>query len=281
MLSYRHAFHAGNHADVLKHFVLLELLRYMNRKDKPWWYVDTHAGAGCYVLNGEYAEQGREYVNGAGRLWQAHDLPEALRPYREVIAQFNPHGNLNFYPGSPAIAMTQLRSQDRMRLFEMHPADFVSLQRTFEREGERVLLGRSDGFAGLKALLPPSSRRAVTLIDPSYEVKTDYQTVVKSLADSLRRFPTGTYALWYPLLRREEARRLAERLETLATDNWLDVRLLVSKPAKDGFGMFGSGMYVVNPPWLLPQTLEAVMPWLTKTLALDDGADFSLNYEIE
>ncbi len=281
MLSYRHAFHAGNHADVLKHFVLLELLRYFSLKEKPWWYVDAHAGAGCYVLDGGYADKNQEFATGIARLWNAADLPAALQPYKDVVAQFNPHGNLNFYPGSPAIAMTQLREQDRMRLFELHPSDVALLNRTFERELDRVQISKADGFAGLKAVLPPASRRAVTLLDPSYEIKTDYQTVVRAVADALRRFPTGTYAIWYPLLRRDEARRLPERLAGLEADSWLDVRLVVQRPARDGFGMFGSGLYLVNPPWVLPQTLEAVMPWLTRTLAIDDAADFNLTYRIE
>ena len=281
MLSYRHAFHAGNHADVLKHFLLVELLDYLNRKDKPWWYIDTHAGAGCYALDSEHAAKTAEHAAGIGRLWQRDDLPEALRPYVEAVRQFNPHGGLTFYPGSPALAMTRLRAQDRMRLFELHPADVELLQKTFAGEQEGVAVRKADGFSALRSLLPPPSRRALVLIDPPYEVKDDYRRTVDTLADALRRFPTGCFAVWYPMLARPEARQLPERLAALGAESWLDVRLMVRTPPRDGFGMFGSGMFVVNPPWVLPERLEAVMPWLVARLAEDDGAGFDLEHHIE
>lgn len=281
MLSYRHAFHAGNHADVLKHFVLLELLDYYNRKDKPWFYIDTHAGGGCYALNSEQADKTAEAADGIGRLWAREDLPEVMRPYVEAVRQFNPHGKLLFYPGSPALAMTRARAQDRLRLFELHPADFESLQRTFVTERERVQVARSDGFAALKALLPPPTRRAVVLIDPPYEVKEDYRRVVDTVRDAMRRFPTGTYAIWYPMLARPEARSLPQRLAELGAESWLDVRLAVGAPARDGFGMFGSGLYVINPPWVLPQRLEAALPWLVTHLGEGDAAGFDLEHHIE
>ncbi|NMG54042.1 23S rRNA (adenine(2030)-N(6))-methyltransferase RlmJ [Aromatoleum aromaticum] len=281
MLSYRHAFHAGNHADVLKHFVLIELLRYFNRKGKPWWYVDTHAGAGCYALDSEQAGKNAEFASGIGRLWQRDDLPDAMRPYLDALAQFNPHGRLTFYPGSPALAMTQLREQDRMRLFELHPADVALLGQTFARDVQRVQVRKADGFSALRGLLPPPSRRVVVLIDPPYEVKEDYRRVVDTLADAIKRFPAGTYAVWYPLLARTEARQLPARLAGLGAENWLDVRLAVKKPPRDGFGMFGSGLYVVNPPWVLPQTLEAVMPWLADVLGEDGEGGFDLEHHIE
>lgn len=281
MLSYRHAFHAGNHADVLKHFVLLEVLRYYCRKDKPWWFIDTHAGAGCYALQGEQAGKTAEFEQGVGRLWGRDDLCATLASYIEAVAQFNPHGGLNFYPGSPALAMTQLREQDRMRLFELHPADFTSLDKTFERDRDRVLVRRADGFGGLRSLLPPPSRRAVVLIDPSYEVKDDYRKVVDVLREATRKFPGGTYMLWYPLLSRPEAQRLPARLATLDAGSWLDLRLVVQTPSRDGFGMFGSGLYLINPPWTLPETLESTMPELVKALGLDEQAGFDLEYRIE
>lgn len=280
MLSYRHAFHAGNHADVLKHLVLLELLAYYNRKDKPWTYVDTHAGAGCYALDSEHATKTAEFTEGIGRLWERDDLPAPVADYLRAVRQFNPHGRLLFYPGSPALAMTQARAQDRLRLFEMHPADVVALQQTFQNESERVQVRKADGFAGLRSLLPPPSRRAVVLIDPPYEVKDDYRRVVDVLRDAIKRFPTGTYAVWYPLLARPEARQLPERLADLGAESWLDVRLAVQGAPRDGFGMFGSGLYVINPPWVLPERLEASLPWLVKALALDDEAGFDLEHAI-
>lgn len=280
MLSYRHAFHAGNHADVLKHFILFEVLRYYSLKDKPWWYIDTHAGAGCYALDGQYAGKTGEYRDGIARLWQAGACPTALQGYLDAIAQFNPDGALRVYPGSPALAMTVLREQDRMRLFELHPSDYELLAQTFATEKQRVTVRKEDGFAALKALLPPPSRRAVVLIDPPYEVKEDYRTVVNVLGDALRRFASGTYMVWYPALNRPEARRLPERLIGLGAQNWLDVRLFVKRASPDGMGMHGSGMFLINPPWTLPQQLADVLPWLAKQLDLDGQAGFELNHQI-
>lgn len=281
MLSYRHAFHAGNHADVLKHSVLLELLDYFNRKDKPWYYIDTHAGGGCYALDSAQAGKTAEFADGIGRLWEADELPATLAAYVAAVRSFNPQGRLLFYPGSPALAMTRARPQDRLRLFELHPADHESLQRTFDGESERVQVRKADGFGALKALLPPPSRRALVLIDPPYELKEDYRRVVDTVRDAMKRFPTGTYVVWYPLLARPEARQMPQRLADLGADSWLDVRLAVKQPGTDGFGMFGSGLYIVNPPWVLPERLEAMMPWLVKTLGEGEGAGFDLEHHIE
>ncbi len=281
MLSYRHAFHAGNHADVLKHFVLVSILDYYCRKDKPWWFVDTHAGAGCYALEGLQAEKTAEYAEGIGRIWNREDVPDVLAPYLDAVGQFNPHGKLTFYPGSPAIAMTRLREQDRMRLFELHPADEAALQQTFVRDGDRVQIRRTDGFAALRSVLPPPTRRAVVLIDPPYEVKQDYRKTVDVLEQSLRRFPGGTYAVWYPMLARPEARNLPERLAGIGAGSWLDVRLAVRSPRSGSPGMFGSGLYVINPPWILPELLEAAMPWLVENLGTEEGAGFDLEHHIE
>lgn len=281
MLSYRHAFHAGNHADVLKHAVLLELLDYFNRKDKPWYYIDTHAGGGCYALDSEQAGKTAEFVEGIGRLWQASELCAPLASYVAAVHSFNPPGRLLFYPGSPALAMTRARAQDRLRLFELHPADHESLQRTFNGEAERVQVSRSDGFGALKALLPPPSRRGLVLIDPPYELKEDYRRVVDTVRDAMKRFPTGTYMVWYPMLARTEARQMPQRLADLGAESWLDVRLAVRRPRADGFGMFGSGLYIINPPWLLPGQLETMMPQLVKLLAEDEGAGFDLEHHIE
>ncbi|MDR1462849.1 MAG: 23S rRNA (adenine(2030)-N(6))-methyltransferase RlmJ [Azoarcus sp.] len=281
MLSYRHAFHAGNHADVLKHFVLAELLAYYNEKEKPWTYIDTHAGAGCYSLESETASKTAEFSEGIGRLWTRSDHPGAMAAYMNAVRQFNPGGRLSVYPGSPALAMTFARERDSLHLFERHPADLQTLQRTFAGGTSRAHVHGSDGLAGLAALLPPPGRRAVTLIDPSYEVKSDYRHVAEALAAALRRFATGCCAIWYPLLARPESRLLPARLAKLGAKNWLDVRLRVRRAPRDGFGMSGSGLYIVNPPWTLPERLRDVLPWLAGTLGLDDGAGFDLDHCIE
>ena len=273
MLSYRHAFHAGNHADVLKHFVLVCLMRYLARKDKPFWVIDTHAGAGAYGLDAGYAAQNAEWEAGIARLWERSDLPPELADYVDLVKAMNPEGRLNFYPGSPYLAWKLLRPEDRLRLFELHPTDVDLLGKTFQDAGRQVMVTQGDGFAGLKALLPPPPRRALVLVDPSYEDKRDYGRVVESLKDSLKRFATGTYALWYPMLQRPEAQRLPERLHALKVE-WLDVTLAVSRPGKEGFGMHGSGMFIVNPPWTLKDSLHTCLPVLKSALALDTGAEF-------
>jgi 23S rRNA (adenine2030-N6)-methyltransferase len=279
MLSYRHAFHAGNHADVLKHFIEIQLLRYLAQKDKPFWYIDTHAGAGCYALDSGYATQNAEYESGIARLWSRDDMPEPLADYVALVKRINPDGQMKLYPGSPLVAMELLREQDKMRLFELHPTDSEILRGNFAGQGGRVLMQTADGFGALKALLPPPPRRALVLIDPPYEDKQDYQYVVNALKEGLKRFANGVYAVWYPQLQRTEARQLPEQLKRLSTSSWLHVALSVQGRSEDGFGMHGSGMFVLNPPWLLHGVLQEVMPYLVKHLGQDKNAGFTLEYQ--
>lgn len=276
MLSYRHAFHAGNHADVLKHLVLVQLLAYLTQKDKPLWVIDTHAGAGGYALDTGYATRLAESADGVGRLWGRTDVPPAVAEYLALVRRLNGDGPLRQYPGSPLIAHWGLRAQDRLRLFELHPADVRLLAERFEHTGRGVLIAPADGFDGIKTLLPPPSRRGLVLIDPSYEQKSDYGRVVAALKDGLARFATGTYAVWYPELARLDARELPGRLKRLPCANWLHVALSVRGPAGSGAGMTGSGMFVINPPWTLEAALRETMPWLTDALAQDAGARFVL-----
>ncbi len=279
MLSYRHAFHAGNHADVLKHFVQMQLLHYLAQKDKPFWVIDTHAGAGCYELTHGYAAKNAEYESGIARLWAAKGLPVALGDYVALVKSLNPDGSLKLYPGSPLVSQSLLRGQDRMRLFELHPSDFEILKQNFPAHGKQVILSKMDGFGALKALLPPPPRRALVLIDPPYEEKQDYKRVVEALQEGLKRFATGIYAVWYPCLQREESARLPEKLKHLPVKSWLQVELHVQSPAADGFGMHGSGMFVLNPPWTLHATLQEVMPRLVALLGQDAGAGFVLEQQ--
>lgn len=277
MLSYRHAFHAGNHADVLKHFVEMQLLIHLAQKDKAFWYIDTHAGAGCYALDSGYATQNAEYTSGIARLWERDDLPAPLEVYVELVKSFNPDGLLKLYPGSPLLAQKLLRQQDRMHLFEIHPADSMLLQKNFAGQNKRVRIQTTDGFKAMKALLPPLPKRALVLMDPPYEDKQDYQRVLSALAEGLKRFATGMYALWYPQLLRPETRQLPEKLKLLPSKSWLHVALSVRGPETEE-GMRGSGMFVINPPWWLKETLQQVMPCLVKILGQDDQADFVLEY---
>lgn len=275
MLSYRHAFHAGNHADVLKHAVLAAMLDYFNQKDKPYWVIDTHAGAGCYQLDTGFAAKNAEYESGIARLWDRDDLPAMLKRYVELVRATNPDGGRKLYPGSPLIAWNILRADDRLRLFELHPTDIKLLQQTFEGAARRVQIQQADGFAGLKALLPPPSRRALVLIDPPYEVKEDYRHVITALKDALQRFATGTYAIWYPQLQRHEVPAMLENLKKLPVKEWLHVALDINTPSPDGFGMHGSGLFILNPPWTLHAMLQEAMPWLVATLG-GEGANYTL-----
>ncbi|MDE2599330.1 MAG: 23S rRNA (adenine(2030)-N(6))-methyltransferase RlmJ [Rhodocyclaceae bacterium] len=282
MLSYRHAFHAGNHADVLKHTVLLQLIKQLQGKDKPFWVVDTHAGAGLYALDEGYAKQLGEYREGIGRLWGRTDLPEAVADYLAAVGEVNPDGKLKHYPGSPWIAYRNLREQDKLRLFELHTTDVRLLQQNFAGAGKQVLIQNEDGLAGLKAFLPPPPRRGLVLIDPSYEDKRDYVKVHQTLREALERFATGVYALWYPCLARSETRELPEKLKRLPAKSWLHVELCVRgrEPDENGqVGMYGSGLVILNPPWKLYESLQDVMPWLRDTLAQNEGASFVLEQQ--
>ena len=261
MLSYRHAFHAGNHADLLKHLVLVELLHYFRRKEKPFHYIDTHAGAGLYALDQGYATQNAEYVAGIGRLWEQENLPAPLAAFREQIRACNPGPELTRYPGSPWLAHELLRA-------------------TFSSAGKQVKIEGRDGFVGLKGLLPPPTRRALVLVDPPYEEKRDYERVVKLLCTAVQRFAAGTYALWYPQLSRPEAHALPDRLKLLGFSSWLHVTLTVQTPSSDGFGMHGSGLFIINPPYTLPATLQSVLPTLVELLRQDAGAGYQLEFFI-
>ena len=276
MLAYRHAFHAGNHADVLKHIVLMLVLRHMNAKPKPYRYVDTHGGAGGYSLEGRYAQKKGEYERGIGRLWTRTDLPETVADYVALVRRFNPDGVLAQYPGSPALAQMLLRPHDQLRAFELHPTEQKILRATLAATPEAIAYD-GDGFAGLKSQLPPSSRRAAVLIDPSYEGNADYGRVVATLREALARFASGVYMVWYPQVSKLEAASLPKRLEALAPKGWLHARLSVQQPDAQGFGLAGSGMFVINPPHALSGQLQAVLPWLVDVLGQYDGAHFALD----
>ena len=264
MLSYRHAFHAGNYADVLKHIVLIEILEYLRTKHKPFDYIDTHAGAGIYRLTSQLAQKNREYENGIGRLTPT-DWPE-LKTYLDIIAGFNPDKMLQNYPGSPKIVETFLRAQDRAWLFELHPTDYESLYKAFAKQ-RNVRLSPSDGYAGLISLLPPKSKRALVLIDPSYEIKQDYQQVVDVLAKAYRRFATGIYAIWYPVV---ERRRINDLEKALLDSSIQRIQLfeLGQQSLSQSSRMHAAGMIVVNPPWPLFAKMQTLLPKLAEAMAI-------------
>ena len=279
MLAYRHAFHAGNHADVLKHTVLSLVLRYMNLKDKGWRYVDTHAGAGGYSLEGEYANKRAEYLDGIARLLDRRDLPAPLADLVALVRAFNDGKAIKQVPGSPAICQMLMRAQDQMRLSELHPTDHKILT-SYLGDVPGVEIKLTDGFAALKGHLPPTTRRGVVLIDPSYEIKTDYTRTLAALRESLERFAEGTVIVWLPQVQLVQAAQLPQRLKAAADagakKGWLHARLTVAQANARGFGMMGSSVFVANPPHTLFGDLQPVMPFLAQVLAQFDGAKSAL-----
>ncbi|WP_394193774.1 23S rRNA (adenine(2030)-N(6))-methyltransferase RlmJ [Pseudoalteromonas atlantica] len=269
MLSYRHSFHAGNPADVLKHLVLAQVLSYQTIKDKPLDYIDTHSGAGFFELASADAQKTQEFQDGIAKLYQHGSDHEALNDYIALIKSFNEQGELAFYPGSPKIAEHYLRRQDKGWFFELHPRDLVLLEENMQ--GKRSIRVRGEnGFAGLIGLLPPASRRACVLIDPPYEIKDDYDTVVKTLVKAHQRFATGTYMIWYPVVDRERIDRMEEGLIASGMRN-IQLFELATQADTDEHGMTASGMIVINPPWKLKQTMDAVLPELVGLLSDTSG----------
>ncbi|SNB61653.1 23S rRNA (adenine2030-N6)-methyltransferase [Arboricoccus pini] len=265
MLSYRHAFHAGNQADMLKHALFCFTLAYALQKPRPLFVLDTHAGAGSYDLETAMALKTGEAMAGIGRLLPlAGEAPSLFQDYLRLVRAANGKGPLRRYPGSPALAAAMLRHGDRLCLIELHPTDHQTLIATFASQ-RRVRVTREDGLKGLLARLPPAERRAVVLIDPSYEIKKDYEDVVAGLTAAYRRFPTGTYILWYPVVDRA-------RIDAMMTDiAGSGMRRLFrlewgEQPDSLGHGMTASGMVVVNPPYTLPEAAESGLEWLATHL---------------
>ena len=312
MFSYRHAFHAGNHADVLKHTVLIAVMRHLTQKDAPLAVFDTHAGAGLYRLDGDYASTSGEAAQGFLRLVQEGgsaatpgagagrikpglaNLPKdtlapVLQDYVDMVAGFNAKGSHKVYPGSPFIIQRLLRERDKLKLFELHPTDAKTLSANVAQleAGRQVAVLREDGFEALKKFLPPPQRRAMVLCDPSYEMKTDYQRVSSAIGDALIRFATGAYAIWYPIIPRPEAHDLPRKLKTLATKAgkpWLMASLSVksSKILVDAAGeqtrpgLPASGVFVINPPHTLKAALQVALPQMVAALGQDRHAQSAL-----
>ena len=257
MLSYRHAFHAGNYADVLKHTALCQALHHLTQKDGALRYIDTHAGVGAYSLHSSQAHQTDEYQQGIGAIWEAPNPPPALAAYLKLVKTFNGGGLLNAYPGSPWFAQQILRAHDRLELCELHPQDFPALQRQMAGD-RRVHCHFEDGFARSLALMPPIERRGLVLIDPSYEIKDDYQTVVAHIKTLHRRFATGVYMLWYPVV---DERRIKTLCNQFKTSGMRKIQRYEWGLDTDGNqpGMSATGMIVVNPPWGLMADMQAAL----------------------
>ncbi len=271
MLSYRHSFHAGNFADVLKHIVLIQNLEYLRKKDKPFCCIDTHAGPGRYELDGEYALKNREFDTGITKLWNRNDLPELVAHYVSLIKRFNSTGKLTRYPGSPLITKQLLREKDRLCLFELHSTEIKQLTAAADKD-KRINVVHADGLKASLKLLPPFERRGLVLIDPSYEIKSDYQQVVETLIAMHKRFATGTYALWYPVIERSRNQKLERAIQATGIKNIQLFELGIHADSHE-HGMTASGMIVINPPWTLADEMKQVLPWLADVLG-NNGQGF-------
>ncbi|MDO6499494.1 23S rRNA (adenine(2030)-N(6))-methyltransferase RlmJ [Photobacterium sanguinicancri] len=265
MLSYRHSFHAGNHADVVKHIVQSLILDSLKQKDKPFVYHDTHSGVGRYDLQDERSEKTGEFLQGIARIWSRDDIPAEIASYIDAIKMLNDSEELRYYPGSPKVASAQIRGQDRMVLTELHPTDFPLLLQEF-RGDRQVKIYKEDGFTRLKGSLPPKERRGVVLIDPPYELKREYMDVVKAIRESHKRWATGTYAIWYPVVYRENIDKMIKGLEDTGIRKILKIELGV-EPDTEERGMTASGMIVINPPWKLESQMKAILPWLQHAIS--------------
>ena len=274
MLSYRHSFHAGNFADVLKHLILIKILEHLHKKDKPFCCIDTHAGPGLYELNSDYALKNKEFENGISRLWQQPNLPASVEQYVKVIQHFNVTDQLNYYPGSPLIAQHFLRVQDRLFLHELHSTEIERLTQTVKKD-RRIKVFHADGLKNTLGLLPSKEHRGLILIDPSYEIKTDYQSVVDTLIQMHKRFATGTYALWYPVVDRTRNQHLELALKQSAIKNIQLFELGISADTAEK-GMTSSGMIVINPPWTLQADMQETLPYLATQLGLDHAGHYRI-----
>lgn len=269
-MNYRHIYHAGNFADVLKHSVLALLIRYMQKKDKAFRILDTHAGTGLYDLSSEEAQKTGEWREGIGRLLEA-DLPEPaaslLEPYLTAVRALNPEGEFRFYPGSPKLSRLLMRPQDRLSAMELHPEDCRRLARQFEGDFQ-VRVTELDGWLALNAHLPPKEKRGIVLVDPPFEIEGEYERLADGLAKAYRRFSGGTFCLWYPVKKGAPIREFHEALKALDIPKMLCAELLV-RSDRETTGLTGSGLIIVNPPFTLKEELHALLPVLKEKLAQD------------
>ena len=274
-MNYRHSYHAGNFADVFKHLHLVLLLQSLRGKDTPFCYLDSHAGTGRYDLHGVSAQKTGEHLQGIMCFWRHDDVSPPMVDYLEVVRALNRDGELRYYPGSPRIAHHFLRPQDRMVLMELHPEDAASLKREF-RGDTRVHVHCADGYAGLKAFLPPPEKRGLVLIDPPFEDGNEFERLTEALRIARQRWNTGIFAVWYPLKDDVRVQRFHRQLADSGMRKLLLAEMrLQTRPAANA--LYGCGMIIVNPPWQMDEKLRAVLPHLLS--GVQPGGDGSIQVE--
>jgi 23S rRNA (adenine2030-N6)-methyltransferase len=275
-MNYRHAFHAGNHADVLKHVVLLGLVEALKRKDTPFFVLDTHAGRGQYLLQGEHADKTGEARGGIFRLFVLHGLPTLVQDYLKRVQADNPVGALVSYPGSPLLVAQAMRAQDRLAACELQADEARALTQLFKHDGRVGVMAR-DGYGAVKALLPPKEKRGLVLIDPPYEAQeAEFDAILAALGEGLARWPTGIFAVWYPIKQRRTLQPFLRKAAKLPCKSALLAEILV-RPDDSPLRLNGSGMLVINPPFRLDQELAPTLPVLARLLG-EDHADSRLQW---
>ena len=280
-MNYDHAYHAGNFADVVKHALVVRIVEYLKRKDKPFRVIDTHAGSGLYDLSGERAQKTGEWRTGIGRLMELRaTLPpaaaELLAPYLDIVSDLNPKGGIEHYPGSPTIVRRLLRSRDRLTAIELHPEAASELRSRFQGDfSTRVI--ELDGWLSLGAHLPPKEKRGMVLVDPPYEIEDEFGRIVDGLQVAHRRWPGGIYAFWYPIKDRREVRRFRDALSALGIPRILDATVTIRAPLQLP-RLDGTGMVIVNPPYVIEEELRILLPALARVLGEDAGAGWSVDW---
>ena len=277
-MNYRHAFHAGNHADVLKHYVLSRLIALLSRKEAPFAYLDSHAGIGLYDLHGDQASRTGEWLEGIARLWQSSDVPDPLLDYLEVIRAMNPDGELRHYPGSPELARLLTREQDRLHLNEKHPEDGRLLKENMHGD-RRVAVHLGEGWYVPRALLPTREKRALLLIDPPFEQVDEMERCAQSLSEAISRMRQAVVAIWYPTKDLRQLNRFYRDLQKSKVPKLLRVELYVH-PTDEAARLNGSGLVISNPPWGLEDELKQILPWLADLLGQSQGG-WRLDWLIE
>ena len=264
MLSYRHGYHAGNAADVLKHFILTYVLDYIKKKDKGFIFIDSHAGAGKYLISDPYMQKNKEYLQGIEKILQLKNDNIFLKKYLDLVKSINFNSDLKIYPGSCFLAARSLRPNDNLYFFELHPKEFLNLKKNFENDS-RVIIENRDSYQRLKKLLPPKEKRAVILIDPSYELKDEYEKVLKMLSDCYKKFPLGVYIIWYPVLKSKKSEKFIFNVLKKKYKNLSHVEMITDNLNN---GMQGSGLFILNCPWSIEndikKSLETIFDCLKK-----------------
>lgn len=265
MLSYRHGYHAGNAADVLKHFILLYVLDYVKKKNKNFIFIDSHAGAGKYFISDPYMQKNKEYLQGIEKIFKINNDNIFLKNYLDLIKSINSNSDLKIYPGSCYLAAKNLRIDDKLHFLELHPTEFFNLKKNFENDS-RVIIENEDSYKRLNKLLPPKEKRAVILIDPSYELKEEYEKVSNMLLNCYKKFPLGVYIVWYPVLNNKKPESF---VLNILKENYKNLSHIEMITDSSNDGIQGSGLFIINCPWSIEKdikkSLETIFDCLKKS----------------